>query len=131
MVELVLVDGHDDDAIGFDQSAAETQTALHEGQPLGGPVVYENAMIVVDGDNARDECASVASHVPQDPAMYRWGGAVWGPIHQPMEVVDQLTKFGRVICSGTIDSFTVTVWDTGSAQYGTIACQSLGLAPSP
>jgi hypothetical protein len=114
-----------------DQAAAASQAAHVAATECSIRVVNFNAMIVVHGDNARDECAWFAAHVPQDPAhTFGWDPSdAWGPIHQPIEVVDEVAKFGSVICSGSVNSFAVAVWDTGGAHYGTIACQSLGLAP--
>ncbi len=113
-----------------EQASAASAAADAAARECSIRVVYNNAMIVVHGDNARNECARFAASVPKDPAN-TWGwppDAAWGPIQQPIEVVDEVVKFGRVVCTGTIDSFAVEVWDTGGASYGSIACQSLGLA---
>ncbi len=118
-------------ALLADQAAAASGAAESAARECSIRVAYQNAMIVVHGDNARDECVWLAAHVPKDPAhTFGWDPSTqWSSVQQPIEVVSQITKFGRTICSGTISSFAVEVWDTGGAQFGTIACQSLGLTP--
>jgi hypothetical protein len=118
-------------ALLADQSAAASAAAYAAARECSIRVVYNNAMIEVHGDNARNECARFAASIPKDPGhTFGWDPSdAWGPVQQPIEVVADVINFGRVVCSGTIDSFSVAVWDTGGAHYGSIACQSLGLGP--
>jgi hypothetical protein len=67
---------------------------------------------------------------PPDAWVHLWGwdlGDTWGSINQPIEVVDEVVKFGRVVCSRIIDSYRVEV--LGHGEVPTSASQSLGLAP--
>ena len=78
----------------------------------------ESAVIIVSGANALSECRRVL-RVLTPTAFGDWGSPV-APAVAPF-------SHTTVACSGTLDGYRVTIYDTAGRLYGGAACDSLGL----